>query len=67
MRLRTREGELVTRRAGEAARERLLRDLPVEERRLDVDGITTSVLEGDRVHRWCCSTVELRRAGSFGE
>jgi pimeloyl-ACP methyl ester carboxylesterase len=37
---------LVTREAGEAARERLLRDLPVTERRLDVDEIMTSVLEG---------------------
>jgi hypothetical protein len=51
------------RSAGEDARERLLSGLPVTERRLQLAGVATAVLEGGDAHRSCCCRVSSRPCG----
>jgi hypothetical protein len=48
-------------------RERLIADLPASERRLDVDGVTTSVLEGATALRSSSCTGSARLHSSGGE
>ena len=45
-------------RIGRAHRERLLAGIPARERRLELAGVSTAVLEGgDRERRSCCCTA----------
>ena len=48
------------------SRERMLAGLPVAERRLDLAGVATAVLEGGEARRWSCFTAASSAAGRSG-